>query len=94
MFAAIITIMVLDLKPRAEASFHALLPTWPVALSYGVSYLGNHQRARRIRAGALCSADLFKSAFADVDWSVSCGEYRFRACYAEVSPGFLWIALH
>lgn len=38
-FAVIITIMVLDLKPPAEASLQALLPLWPTALSYAVSYL-------------------------------------------------------
>jgi uncharacterized membrane protein len=38
-FAVIITIMVLDLKPPAEATLKALLPLWPTALSYAVSYL-------------------------------------------------------
>jgi uncharacterized membrane protein len=38
-FAVIITIMVLDLKPPAEATLGALLPLWPTALSYAVSYL-------------------------------------------------------
>jgi uncharacterized membrane protein len=38
-FAVIITIMVLDLKPPAEAKLSALLPLWPTALSYAVSYL-------------------------------------------------------
>ena len=38
-FAVIITIMVLDLKPPAEPTLHALLPLWPTALSYAVSYL-------------------------------------------------------
>jgi len=37
-FAVIITIMVLDLKPPEEASLRALLPLWPTALSYAVSY--------------------------------------------------------
>ncbi|MBT9329673.1 TMEM175 family protein [Paracidobacterium acidisoli] len=37
-FAVIITIMVLDLKPPAEATLRALLPLWPTALSYAVSY--------------------------------------------------------
>jgi len=37
-FAVIITIMVLDLKPPAEATLKALLPLWPTALSYVVSY--------------------------------------------------------
>jgi uncharacterized membrane protein len=31
--------MVLDLKPPAEATLKALLPLWPTALSYAVSYL-------------------------------------------------------
>jgi uncharacterized membrane protein len=38
-FAVIITIMVLDLKPPREPSFLALLPLWPTGLSYAVSYL-------------------------------------------------------
>jgi uncharacterized membrane protein len=37
-FAVIITIMVLDLKPPHEYTLFALLPLWPVALSYAVSY--------------------------------------------------------
>ncbi len=52
-FAVIITIMVLDLKPPDEPSLSALLPLWPTALSYGVSYLfiaivwGNHHHLLR-----------------------------------------------
>lgn len=38
-FAVIVTIMVLELKAPEERSFSALLPLWPIALSYGVSYL-------------------------------------------------------
>ena len=38
-FAVLITIMVLDLKPPSEATFTALLPLWPTAMSYAVSYL-------------------------------------------------------
>jgi len=38
-FAVLITIMVLDLKPPTEATLQALLPLWPTALSYAVSYL-------------------------------------------------------
>lgn len=38
-FAVIITIMVLDLRPPAQATLSALLPLWPAALSYAVSYL-------------------------------------------------------
>ena len=38
-FAVIITIMVLDLKPPAEPTLRALLPLWPTFLSYVVSYL-------------------------------------------------------
>jgi uncharacterized membrane protein len=34
-----ITIMVLDLKPPAQAKLSAQLPLWPTALSYGVSNL-------------------------------------------------------
>jgi uncharacterized membrane protein len=38
-FAVIITIMVLDLRPPAQATLKALVPLWPTALSYAVSYL-------------------------------------------------------
>ena len=38
-FAVIITIMVLDLKPPGEPTLRALLPLWPTFLSYLVSYL-------------------------------------------------------
>lgn len=38
-FAVIITIMVLELKPPDEPTFAALVPLWPTALSYAVSYL-------------------------------------------------------
>lgn len=38
-FAVIITIMVLDLKPPEHPTFAALLPLWPTALSYLVSYV-------------------------------------------------------
>jgi uncharacterized membrane protein len=38
-FAVIVTIMVLELKAPEERSFLALLPLWPIALSYAVSYL-------------------------------------------------------
>ncbi len=37
-FAVIITIMVLDLKPPTETTLKALVPLWPPALSYAVSY--------------------------------------------------------
>jgi uncharacterized membrane protein len=38
-FAVIITILVLELKPPSAATFSALLPLWPTGLSYAVSYL-------------------------------------------------------
>jgi uncharacterized membrane protein len=37
-FAVIITIMVLDLRPPEHPTFAALIPLWPTALSYVVSY--------------------------------------------------------
>src|SRR5271167_4288817 len=52
-FAVIITILVLDLKPPAQATLAALLPLWPTALSYVISYLFiaiiriNHHRLLR-----------------------------------------------
>ncbi len=38
-FAVIITILVLELKPPSTATFSALLPLWPTGLSYAVSYV-------------------------------------------------------
>jgi uncharacterized membrane protein len=38
-FAVLITILVLDLKPPDADTFSALLPLWPTGLSYAVSYL-------------------------------------------------------
>ena len=38
-FAVIITILVLELRPPKEASFAALLALWPTAISYAISYL-------------------------------------------------------
>jgi uncharacterized membrane protein len=38
-FAVILTIMVLDLRPPAEPTLRALVPLWPVMLSYAVTYL-------------------------------------------------------
>jgi uncharacterized membrane protein len=38
-FAVIITILVLELRPPKEASFGALLELWPSAVSYAISYL-------------------------------------------------------
>jgi uncharacterized membrane protein len=37
-FAVIITIMVLELKPPEHPTFAALAPLWPTALSYAASY--------------------------------------------------------
>jgi hypothetical protein len=38
-FAIIIRVLVLDLRAPGSPSFAALLPLWPTALSYAVSYL-------------------------------------------------------
>ncbi|WP_244438510.1 TMEM175 family protein [Mycolicibacterium septicum] len=38
-FAVLITILVLELKPPSADTFGALLTLWPTALSYAVSYL-------------------------------------------------------
>ena len=38
-FAVIITVLVLELKPPSADTFSALLPLWPIGLSYAVSYL-------------------------------------------------------
>ena len=52
-FAIIITILVLDLKPPEASSFGALLSLWPRGIGYAVSYLflaivwGNHHYLMR-----------------------------------------------
>jgi uncharacterized membrane protein len=38
-FAVLITVLVLELRPPTAASFSALLPLWPTGLSYLVSYV-------------------------------------------------------
>jgi TMEM175 potassium channel family protein len=38
-FAVIVTIMVLELNAPNQPTFSALLPLWPTAISYSVSYL-------------------------------------------------------
>ncbi|MCU1698586.1 MAG: rane protein [Mycobacterium sp.] len=38
-FAVIITVLVLDLRPPSADTFSALLSLWPIGLSYAVSYL-------------------------------------------------------
>ena len=38
-FAVLITILVIELKPPEEHRFRALLPLWPTGLSYAVGYL-------------------------------------------------------
>src|SRR3569832_837284 len=38
-FAVLITVLVLELRPPEQATFDALLARWPTGLSYAVSYL-------------------------------------------------------
>jgi hypothetical protein len=38
-FAVVITILVLELKPLGSPTFEALVSLWPTAVSYAVSYL-------------------------------------------------------
>ena len=38
-FAVIITVLVLDLRPPESASLAALMSLWPTGVSYAVSYL-------------------------------------------------------
>ena len=52
-FAVIVTVMVLELKAPDEPALSALLPLWPTAISYALSYLFiaiiwiNHHHLRR-----------------------------------------------
>src|SRR5579875_1143241 len=59
-FAVIVTIMVLELKAPERAGFADLLPLWPTAVSYAVSYLfiaiiwiNHHYLMRFVAAPAL-----------------------------------------
>ena len=57
-FAVIITIMVLDLKPPTEAKLSAFLPLWSTGLSYAVSLIFDRfnwgSSRRSAAAGANC----------------------------------------
>src|ERR1700749_1339128 len=63
-FAVIITIMVLDLKPPEHPTFAALVPLWPTALSYVVSYSFiaivwvNHHHLLRLDRLSVATTDL------------------------------------
>ena len=66
--AVIITIMVLDLKPPHDATWHALVPLWPTFFSYALSYLfvgvfwSNHHymlRDAHVADHKLVAANLF-----------------------------------
>ena len=59
-FAVIVTIMVLGLKPPEEPAFAALWPLWPTVISYAVSYvfiaiiwINHHHLVRFMRAPTL-----------------------------------------
>lgn len=59
-FAVIVTIMVLELDAPTQRSFSALLPLWPTAISYAVSYLfiaiiwlNHHHLMRFVRSPTL-----------------------------------------
>jgi len=57
-FAVLITVLVLDLRPPESPSFHALMMRWPAWLSYAVSYVfiaivwANHHYLMRFAAAA------------------------------------------
>ena len=74
-FAIIMTILVLELRPPEEAaSFEALLPLWPAALSYAVSYLFlaivwvNHHHLFRYAEVATPRLRSWRSSFRHGDW--------------------------
>jgi uncharacterized membrane protein len=58
MFAVLITVLVLDLRPPTVPTFDALVSFWPMGLSYAVSYLfiaivwTNHHHLMRLRAAS------------------------------------------
>ncbi len=59
-FAVIVTIMVLQLRPPGSADFSALFALWPTVISYVVSYvfiaiiwINHHHLTRFIRAPSL-----------------------------------------
>jgi len=47
-FAVLITVLVLELRPPERPVFEALLERWPTWLSYAVSYLFTSNRRRRV----------------------------------------------
>src|SRR5438105_4857807 len=59
-FAVLITVLVLDLRPPELPAFKALLLRWPTWLSYGVSYLfiaivwTNHHYLSRYAPDMVC----------------------------------------
>src|SRR5207249_6949540 len=63
-FAVLITVLVLELRPPERPTFEALLERWPTWLSYAVSYLfiaivwANHHYLRPLRHGSHASADV------------------------------------
>jgi Endosomal/lysosomal potassium channel TMEM175 len=76
-FAVLITILVLELRPPSAHSFSALLPLWPTGLSYVVSYLFiaivwvNHHHLLNCGGGdATAGVVEFRSSFLGVADSV------------------------
>lgn len=67
-FAVLITVLVLDLRPPHGSTLHALLSLWPNWLSYGVSYLfiaivwANHHHLLRYATEASASLIWFNFA--------------------------------
>jgi uncharacterized membrane protein len=80
-FAVIITIMVLDLKPPNGTTLRALVPLWPTALSYAVSYFFiaiiwvNHHHLLRFTHSA--TPQLIWWNFAHLLWFHSCRQPPF-----------------
>jgi hypothetical protein len=65
-FAVVITVLVLELKPPSSPSLEALVSLWPTAMSYAISYLFiaivwiNHHHLLRYADFATKSSDLGK----------------------------------
>ena len=95
-FAVIITIMVLELKPPPQPSFAALLPLWPTVVSYAVSYLFiaivwvNHHHLLRFAGHA--TPRLIWWNFAHL-FAVSLVPVRPRGWRSHASPRLLWLSM-
>jgi uncharacterized membrane protein len=101
-FAIIITIMVLDLRPPEAEGIHALLQLWPVALSYAVSffvvaiYWLNHHRTfhfvKRVGTAVLWANILLLFCLSLIPFFTAyMGEHRVDALSVALYAGDMFV---